>query len=441
MTPVGIAAVRTGRRRPRCSRSTCGSPPSTRGWGRSSWSGPRRSGPRRRPWRPARPGRAAPGRGAGGPSRTASTCRDADPQRLGGDQSRPTPTPSRSGACARPGRCWSARPAARAGPVAVHREHGVRGRAEPLEPGARPRRLLGRQRGRGGGGHGPDRPGRRRRLGPHAGLQLRAGRDQARPRGGAPFPADGPSALCGMSEPGPGHHRCRPRADAGRRRDRLPVGRTPGRPLRIGVTAKPGALGVKVDAEVRAAWTAPPGCCGTPATRSSPPTRPRRNGDAGPFLHRFFVGVAEEAAPLDRAALEPRTRAEARAGLALRRARPVPSGPPARVLASLRAWFEDHDVLLSRPWPHPALGRRLRGQGPGQHDPRPHRLHAVHPALRPIGFPAASVPAGTSTEGLPLGVQLAAAPAARRCCCRWPASSRRCAWPRHAPLEPVPASS
>ena len=76
------------------------------------------------------------------------------------------------------------------------------GVARNLEPGARPRRLLGRQRGRGGGGHGPDRPGRRRggsiRI-PASNCGL-VGSSQASAWCRSP---PGPSALCGMSEFGP----------------------------------------------------------------------------------------------------------------------------------------------------------------------------------------------------------------------------------------------
>ena len=73
--------------------------------------------------------------------------------------------------------------------------------------------VVGRQRRRGGLGHGPGRPGhRRRRLDPHARLQLRAPRHQAGP-GVVPFPADGVSKLVADQRVRPaGHHRRRPRA-------------------------------------------------------------------------------------------------------------------------------------------------------------------------------------------------------------------------------------
>jgi amidase len=263
--------------------------------------------------------------------------------------------------------------------------------------------------------------------------------------GVVPFPA-GPSALCGMSEFGP---LATTVADLALTLDVLAGTGAyrsvalPGRPLRIGVTAKPGAVGVKVDAEVRTALDRTAEAlrdAGHLVVAADPPWR---NGDAGPFLHRFFVGVAEEAAPLDRAALEPRTRAEARAGRALRRARPVPSGPPARALARYQAWFADHDVLLSPTLAAPPLrvgayeGKGLTSTILGLTGYMP-----FTPAFNLVGFPAASVPAGTSAVGLPLGVQLAAAPGGEALLLSLARQLETLRpWPRHAPLEPVPASS
>jgi amidase len=259
-----------------------------------------------------------------------------------------------------------------------------------------------------------------------------------------PFPAGGPSALCGMNEFGP---LATTVADLGLMLDVLAGTKAyrsvapPSRPLRIGVTAKPGAVGVKVDPEVRAALEATAEAlrdAGNQVVEADPPWR---NGDAGPFLHRFFVGVAEEAAALDQAALEPRTRAEARAGRILRRTRPVPSGPPARVLARYQAWFEDHDLLLSPTLAQPPLRvGAYRGKGLARTILGLTGYMPFTPAFNLVGYPAASVPAGTTTHGLPLGIQLAAAPggealllsAARQLETLRP-------WPRHAPLAPADA--
>jgi amidase len=64
------------------------------------------------------------------------------------------------------------------------------------------------------------------------------------------------------------------------------------------------------------------------------------------------------------------------------------------------------------------------------------------PPLNLVGFPAASVPAGTSADGLPLGVQLAAAPGGEALLLSLARQLETLRpWPRHAPLEPVAAPS
>jgi amidase len=262
--------------------------------------------------------------------------------------------------------------------------------------------------------------------------------------GVVPFPASGVSAMCGMSEFGP---LATTVADLGLALDVLAgtdayrAVAPPDRALRVGVTAKPGAVGVRVDPEVRAALDATAEALREAGHQVVAADPPWRNGDAGPFLHRFFLGIAEGADPLDPAALEPRTRTEARAGRLLRRARPVPDGPPARVLARYRAWFEDHDVLLcptlaapplrvgayaGRSWSRTLLG--LTGYMP------------FTPPFNLVGFPAASVPAAASADGLPLGAQLAAAPGGEALLLSLARQLETLRpWPRHAPLEPVAA--
>jgi amidase len=213
----------------------------------------------------------------------------------------------------------------------------------------------------------------------------------------------------------------------------------PDRPLRVGVSAKPAAVGVRVHGEVLAALEATAEALRQAGHRVAAADPPWRNGDATSFLHRVFLGCAEDAEGLPLETLEPRTRAEVRVGRVLRRATPAPDGPPARALARYRAWFDDHDVLLSPTLAAPPLrigayhGRGLSRTVLGLTGFMP-----FTPPLNLVGFPAASVPAGFSADGLPIGVQLAAAPGgealllslARQLEILRP-------WPRHAPLDPV----
>jgi amidase len=217
----------------------------------------------------------------------------------------------------------------------------------------------------------------------------------------------------------------------------------PDRALRIGVTAKPGAVGVKVDPQVRAAMDATAEALRDAGHQVAAADPPWRNADAAPFLRRFFLGIAEQTGALRWEALEARTRAEARAGRLLRRTGRVPTGPPVRVLARYRAWFERHDVLLSPTLAAPPL--RLgayRGKGLTRTILGLTAYMPFTPPFNLVGFPAASVPAGATGDGLPIGVQLAAAPGGEALLL---ALARQLEilrpWPRHAPVEPVQAAN
>jgi amidase len=263
--------------------------------------------------------------------------------------------------------------------------------------------------------------------------------------GVVPFPG-GVSALHGMSEFGP---LATTVADLGLLLDVLAGAtayravRAPDRPLRVGVTAKPGAVGVTVDPEVRAALDATAAALADAGHRVVPADPPWRNGDAAPFLRRFFLGVAQDAERVAWDALEPRTRAEARSGRLLRRTGRLPSGPPARVLDRYLAFFQDHDVLLCPTLA--ALPLRVgacRGKGFARTVLGLTGYMPFTPPFNLVGFPAVSVPAGASRSGLPIGVQLAGprgAEALLLSLARQLETLRP--WPRHAPLAPAAAGS
>jgi amidase len=260
--------------------------------------------------------------------------------------------------------------------------------------------------------------------------------------GVVPFPADGVSTWSQMSEFGP---LATTVADLGLALGVLAGTTTyravapPERPLRIGVSARPGAVGVRVHPEVRAAMEATAQVLADAGHQVETTDPPWRNGDAAPFLQRAFYGCAEDTDRLSWEALEPRTRAEARVGRLLRRARPAPSGPPERVLARYRAWFADHDVLLSPTLAAPPLRiGAYQGKGLGRTILGLSAYMPFCPPLNLVGFPAASVPATTSADGLPLGVQLAAAPGGEGLLLSLARQLETLRpWPRHAPMAPV----
>jgi amidase len=263
-------------------------------------------------------------------------------------------------------------------------------------------------------------------------------------RGVVPFPSNGVSTWGRMSEFGP---LATTVADLGLTLDVLAGGDAyravapPERPLRVGVTAKPPAAGVRVDPEVRAAMEATAEALAGAGHRVEHTGPPWRNGDAAPFLRRVFHGCAEDADGLPSGSLERRTRAEARAGRLLGRARPAPDGPPAKVLARFQAWFEDHDVLVSPTLAQPPLRvGAYRGRGLARTLLGLTAYMPFTPPFNLVGFPAASVPAGTTAHGLPIGVQLAAAPGGEALLLSLARQLETLRpWPRHAPLGAVAA--
>jgi amidase len=260
--------------------------------------------------------------------------------------------------------------------------------------------------------------------------------------GVVPFPERGVSTWSQMSEFGP---LATTVADLGLTVDVLAGADAyravapPTRPLRIGVTADPGVAGVRVHPDVRAAMECSAEALAGAGHQVEPTDPPWRSGDAAPFLQRVFLGCAEDADRLTWEALEPRTRAEARVGRLLRRARPAPTGPPSRVLARFRAWFGDHDVLLSPTLALPPLRvGAYRGKGLTRTILGLTAYMPFCPPLNLVGFPAASVPAGASEDGLPLGVQRAAAAGGEALLLSVARQLETVApWPRHAPLEPA----
>jgi len=127
------------------------------------------------------------------------------------------------------------------------------------------------------------------------------------------------------------------------------------------------------------------------------------------ILERWFAGPAEQAAGLDAALLQPRTRTHVRFGAAMRKL--VRPGTARRWAERAAEFFTDHDVLIT-----PTLAAL---------PPKAQRWHERSCAANALpsialagftglwnlaGFPAMSVPAGRHPNGLPLGVQLVAPP-------------------------------
>jgi amidase len=184
---------------------------------------------------------------------------------------------------------------------------------------------------------------------------------------------------------------------------------SPTTPLRIAVSTRAILIGGRVDPEVIA------------ATRDVAQRLARAGAmviEADPpypldislrFSRRWFAGIAEEAERLDAARLEPRTRSLARVGSLVRRlglASPVAREPLGE---ELRRWFGGHDLLLA-----PTLSSPAVPHGAWKVGWLATTLRAGNWIMTAqwnlVAFPAVSVPAGLSKDGLPLAVQLSAPP-------------------------------
>ncbi len=185
----------------------------------------------------------------------------------------------------------------------------------------------------------------------------------------------------------------------------------PGRALRIAASSASPAMGVKVHAEVERCFRDTVEAlrgAGHALVVESPPYRPT---DTLPFLQRAFVGGAEQADSLRFEALEPRSRSWVRTGRWLRRYRPPSPATADAVRGRFQGWFErsGYDLLLTPTLATPPLRiGAYQGKGMWPTILGLTRFMPFTPLMNLLGFPAMSVPAGRSSDGLPVGVQLAA---------------------------------
>jgi amidase len=206
----------------------------------------------------------------------------------------------------------------------------------------------------------------------------------------------------------------------------------PPRRLRIGMTLRPpvptwvhasiGTAVAQVAATLRAA--------GHTVDKVRPPWR---ISDATAFIARYLVGVADDAARLrmDQARLQPRSRSAVKTGAALRDR--VVRGIPEHIAERYSQWFSHYDVLLTPTLAQPPLRvGAFDGRGMLRTMSGNSRFMPFTPQLNLVRCPAISVPAGVGPHGLPLGVQLAAAPGGEGLLLAVAAElERRSPWRRH----------
>ena len=218
--------------------------------------------------------------------------------------------------------------------------------------------------------------------------------------------------------------------------------RPPTGPLRLAVSFRSPAVGTRLDHEVKEAvevCAATLQQAGHRLSLSDPPYP--RTTEA--ISRRYLAGIAEDAYQLPFRRLERRTRGIARAGRLWNRIRPVSEADAVGWKKSLARWFEDYDALLL-----PSLARAAPRVEEWKGKSWPRTLLDVATRLTPFtpywnlaGLPAASVPAGLSRAGLPLGLQVVAPKGEEKTILALAAQLQELrSWPR-APATPQQGSS
>lgn len=219
----------------------------------------------------------------------------------------------------------------------------------------------------------------------------------------------------------------------------------PGRSLRIAASSQPPAAGVRVHPEVEQRFRATAEALRRAGHDVVTARLPTRQTDTLLFMQRAFVGGAEAADGVRLEALEARTRSWVRTGNRLRRYRPPRAAAAAAVTARFQDWLagNGYDLLLTPTLATPPLRIGVyHGKGLWPTLLGLTRFMPFTPLINLAGLPAMSVPAGLSSEGLPIGVQLAAPrggeglllSVARQLETLQP-------WPRHAPTDAAVAGA
>lgn len=217
--------------------------------------------------------------------------------------------------------------------------------------------------------------------------------------------------------------------------------------LRIAVSVKPTGPGIMVHRSCTAAVRQ----CGDllaslgHTVTSDDPAYPLWSTPA--TIARWFACPVADAKPYLADSLERRTRRHIRAGQVMMRLRPPRDTDRERLRTALEPFFDRNDVLVMPSLGRPCPAARRRGEEAW--------LRSVATSIRfaPMtgiwnvaGFPAASVPTGACTAGLPGSVQLVAAPGREAVLLALAAQLERArGWQRHAPAydpgQPRPQSS
>ena len=189
--------------------------------------------------------------------------------------------------------------------------------------------------------------------------------------------------------------------------------RPPEAPLRIAFSSKSPAVGVTVHADIEQALAAIADALRAARHSVSENDPPYAAHAPLVFLQRFYCGIAEDVEsmglPFER--LEARTQQMVKIGRWLTRRRPVRIERSHALRDRMLDWLRDVDVLVT-----PTFARTaIRGDGwPGTGMAKTlFEMTSFVPFTQQwniVGFPAASVPVGIASDGLPIGLQVVAPP-------------------------------
>lgn len=186
--------------------------------------------------------------------------------------------------------------------------------------------------------------------------------------------------------------------------------REPVAPLRIGVSTR-APLGMPVQRPIRDAVNRVAQLLADAGHQVDKATLGYGFAMVGGMTARWLAGPAEQAAGLDRAALQRRTRRHIGVGAALRRAGLIRPRTARRWADHAAAYFEDYDVLLTPTFAsRPPKARRWHERGWLPNVIASARFAPFTGPWNLAGFPALSLPAGRDADGNPIGLQLVAGP-------------------------------
>lgn len=187
----------------------------------------------------------------------------------------------------------------------------------------------------------------------------------------------------------------------------------PARPrLTIAISTKPPAIGARVDPQVKEAIDKVASLLAAAGHRVQAADPPYPLNIALRFMRRWLPGIARDAQGLEPQQLEKRTRSMARAGRWIQRMGLEQAAADDNFGVNMESWFSDYDVLLTPTLAEPAVtigkwrdkGWLMTAFGAGN--------WVFTSPWNLARFPAASIPAGISADGLPIGMQLVAPPGA-----------------------------